>query len=196
MRLSSETDFANLSKADIEKLQKLRMKYADLIEKQTSISGAPVKVDQNKMPFSPFQDDEYWGDYGIKLMAKQAYDEGKSWVAIAPADMVSKRDSSTISGLPAYGNAMFYGASDGKSLKAGVKSGGAEKTVKKGVVPKIFERLSKLDPNRPPLEVKTIYIQDGGGSLKAVYAMEIDDRFDTVFPMYKNQGGIVSLLRK
>lgn len=196
MRLSSETDFANLSKADIEKLQKLRMKYADLIEKQTSISGAPVKVDQNKMPFSPFQDDEYWGDYGIKLMAKQAYDEGKSWIAIAPADMVSKRDSSTISGLPAYGNAMFYGASDGKSLKAGVKSGGAEKTVKKGVVPKIFERLSKLDPNRPPLEVKTIYIQDGGGSLKAVYAMEIDDRFDTVFPMYKNQGGIVSLLRK
>ena len=68
--------------------------------------------------------------------------------------------------------------------------------MKKGVVPKIFERLSKLDPNRPPLEVKTVYIQDGEGNLKAVYAMEIDDRFDTVFPMYKNQGGIVSLLRK
>jgi hypothetical protein len=91
---------------------------------------------------------------------------------------------------------MFYGAADGKSLQASVKSGGPPKNVKKGVVPKIFERLSKLDPNRPPLEVKTIYISDEGGNMKAVYAMEIDDRFDTVFPMYKSEGGIVSLLRK
>ena len=91
---------------------------------------------------------------------------------------------------------MFYGASDGKSLKGIPKGSTVEKNVKKGVVPKIFERLSKLDPNRPPLEVKTVYIEDAGGERHAVYAMEIDDRFDTVFPMYKNQGGIVSLLRK
>jgi len=196
MELSSSMKFGDMSKADIDRFEKLRIKYADLVNKQTDLSGAPVKVDQNKMPFSPFQDDEYWGDYGIKLMAKQAYDEGKGWIAIAPADMVSKRDSSVISGLPAYGNAMFYGAADGKSLQASVKSGGPPKNVKKGVVPKIFERLSKLDPNRPPLEVKTIYISDEGGNMKAVYAMEIDDRFDTVFPMYKSEGGIVSLLRK
>jgi len=196
MKLSSQIDFGNMSQADITRLQTLRIKYSDLIDKQVNVSGAPVKVDPDKMPFSPFQDDEYWGDYAVKLLAKEASQNNKGWIAIAPSDMVSARDSSFVNGLPSYGNAMFYGAADGKSLKAGVRSGGAEKTVKKGVVPKIFERLSKLDPDRPPLEVKTIYIIGPDAEPIPVYAMEIDDRFDTVFPMYKNQGGIVSLLRK
>jgi hypothetical protein len=186
---------AELTPKDIKELGNLQKRFNELLEKQVSFLGGQ-KISDKKMPFTPFQDDEYWGDYGIKLMAKQAYTEGKNWLAIAPADMVSGRDGSLKGGVPTYGNAMFYGASDGKSLKGIPKGSTVEKNVKKGVVPKIFERLSQLDPNRPPLEVKKIYIEDAGGELHGVYAMEIDDRFDTVFPMYKNQGGIVSLLRK
>jgi len=186
---------AELTPKDIKELGNLQKRFNELLEKQVSFLGGP-QISDKKMPFTPFQDDEYWGDYGIKLMAKQAYTEGKNWLAIAPADMVSGRDGSLKGGVPTYGNAMFYGASDGKSLKGIPKGSTVEKNVKKGVVPKIFERLSQLDPNRPPLEVKKIYIEDAGGELHGVYAMEIDDRFDTVFPMYKNQGGIVSLLRK
>ena len=193
----------DITPEELNQLQKLIKQESEnirLLENVTPSSGPQG----DKMPFAPLQGEEAWADYVIKFMANKAYQGGKKWLAIAPADVVSPRDTNFIS----EGNARFYGTSDLKSVDAaprydprypGEKQSYRPrdedyKTIKSGemVLPKILKNLSKIDPKRDPAKITTITINTPDGPQK-VLALEIDDRFDRPFMLYKRSGGIVSL---
>ena len=193
----------DITPEELNQLQKLIKQESEnirLLENVTPSSGPQG----DKMPFAPLQGEEAWADYVIKFMANKAYQGGKKWLAIAPADVVSTRDTKFIS----EGNARFYGTSDLKSVDAaprydprypGEKQSYRPrdedyKTIKSGemVLPKILKNLSKIDPKRDPAKITTITINTPDGPQK-VLALEIDDRFDRPFMLYKRSGGIVSL---
>lgn len=194
----------DITPAELKQLEKLiaqESKNIEMVNKATPNLGAQG----DKMPFAPLQGEEAWADYVIKFMANKAHQGGKKWLAIAPADMVSMRDSDFIS----EGNARFYGTSDLRTIEAAprynpefpgqrrsyIPEAENYKEIKKGemILPKILERLSKIDPNRSPAKITTITINGPGGEPTKVLAMEIDERFAQPFTLYKRAGGIVTL---
>lgn len=194
----------DITPAELKQLEKLiaqESKNIELVNKSTPNLGEQG----DKMPFAPLQGEEAWADYVIKFMANKAHQGGKKWLAIAPADMVSTRDTNFVS----EGNARFYGTSDLRTIEAAPRydprypgqkrsyepSNSDYKDIKKGemILPKILERLSKIDPNRSPAKITTITINGTQGRPTKVLAMEIDDRFAQPFTLYKRAGGIVSL---
>lgn len=165
---------------------------------------SPIMPNQgDMMPFMPLQGNMAWGDYTIKYMANKALQGGKKWLAIAPADYVSNRpgNANTTVAHPKLGDTNFYGSADQRTVKAQPKSGDpryqgqeyVDVDTSKSIVPRIFKKLAKIDPSREPLKVATITINGPNGDPIKVLALQIDDRFDRAFTLYKREGGIVTL---
>ena len=200
----SQTPMGELTKKDVRKLKILSQDIKRGFDAKAGLSVNPQdQVFDNQMPFMPLQGNMAWGDYTIKYMANKALQGGKKWLAIAPADYVSNRpnNANTIVAHPKLGDANFYGTADQRTVKAQPKSNDpryegqeyVDVDTSQSVVSKIFNKLSKIDPSREPLKVATITINGPQGDPIKVLALQIDDRFDRAFTLYKREGGIVTL---
>ena len=200
----SQTPFGELTEKDVRKLKILSQDIKRGFDAKAGLSVNPQdQVFDDQMPFMPLQGNMAWGDYTVKYMANKALQGGKKWLAIAPAEWVSIRGSggTVPTDTPKLGDANFYGTSDLRTIKAEPKSGDprydsdelANVDTSQSVIPKIFDKLSKIDPSREPLKVATITINGPGGDPIKVLALQIDDRFDRAFTLYKREGGIVTL---